>query len=100
MAFGLEIWNAAGQKTLSYADRLSRIHLHYNYSIPSGVTELPVGVVGLAKDGTWAVFVLELSTSWSGVNGVVPVITPNVVTLKRQLGSGSVANGTLLVYRI
>ena len=56
MAYGIECWNASGQKTLSVNRRLLRYHSFLSYSLerPNGI--YLITVTGMAPDGTWAVF--------------------------------------------
>jgi hypothetical protein len=56
MAYGLEIWNAAGVKTLSVTDRLARYHGTFTVTIASGGTA-SLSVPGYALDGTWFYFI-------------------------------------------
>jgi len=55
MAYGLQIWDAAGKLLLDIEDRISRIHGIYSVTIPAYPTEATIYIPGMVNDGTWAV---------------------------------------------
>ena len=56
MSYGIECWNASGQKTLSLNRRLLRLHIviYHNLAGRSNGT-YTISVPGLVVDNTWAV---------------------------------------------
>lgn len=55
MSYGLEIWNAAGVKTLKTTDRLNRFVGQYDVYAPDN-NPVSVSCPGMRNDGTWTVF--------------------------------------------
>lgn len=70
MAYGLELFNAAGVKTLSTSDRLARYHGTYTITGIGYNTSFFFTVTGYALDGTWF-YLIPGHAQASGV-----VITP------------------------
>ena len=55
MSYGLEIWNAAGVKTLKVTDRLNRFVSQMDVYAPD-TNPINISVPGMRNDGTWTVF--------------------------------------------
>ena len=53
MAYGLEVWNAAGTKIVSISDRLTRFHGTFEFTVLTSTTTFFVTIPGYALDGTW-----------------------------------------------
>lgn len=89
MAYGLEVYDGAGNVVISITDRLTRFHSEYTLTLKYNQSTT-ITVAGMTSDGTWAVISQLYSFAFTINNGSFTVTNKYEGTL----------TGYIQVYRL
>ncbi len=87
MAYGLEVYNAAGSKIISVSDRLTRFVTTGTVTVPFN-TSVDISVIGLANNDTWGVSLSAIGGALQ-FNSVEIFATKQVNNLRITVQEGS-----------